>query len=421
MLTAHMLGVSSQKGIPSWFLVHRKELLQQSARAFDDVGIHFGIIAADYQHDHRPLVQLGSIQTLARRLNKVKTPKLIVWDEVHHIASASWSKIHANYPDAIHIGLTATPQRLDGKGLGDWFSHMVKGPSVTELIEQGYLSPYTAYAPMTIKADSLHTRMGDYVTSEMESLMDKPIITGDVVRHYQKYASGKRAIIFCASIKHSVHVVEQFRVSGIPAEHVDGETDKTTRYEAMKRFRNGKTLVISNVELFGEGLDVPGMEAVILLRPTQSLGLCLQQVGRVLRPAEGKTAIILDHVGNLERHGLPDDDREWSLAGRGEVKAGKNDIKIPVRTCPVCFAVVRAAMNQCSCGHVFEVQYREVKEQEGELIEIDKAMFKRQQKVEQGRAKSLDDLIALGKARGYKNPRQWAFYVYNARMAKGRG
>ena len=418
-LTAHMMGASSQKGIPSWFIVHRRELLYQSSRTFDDVGIPYGIIAAGFPVNGRPLVQIASVQSLARRIGKVKSPKLIVWDECHHLAAKSWSKIHANYPDAIHIGLTATPQRLDGKGLGDWFTHMIQGPSPADLIGQGYLSPYKAYAPMTIDATGIHVKMGDYITREVESIVDRPTITGDTVKHYKKYAQDKRALVFCASIKHSNHVVEQFNLSGIPAEHVDGETDRRIRDAAMKRFTDGKTLVICNVDLFGEGLDVPDMEAVILLRHTQSLGLSLQQVGRVLRPKEGKTAIILDHVGNLARHGLPDDDLEWSLAGRDIRKSGDKENNVPVRTCPKCFAVLRAAVMVCQyCQHVFEVTPREITEKEGELVEIDKELLRRERMREQGRVNGFDELVALGKKRGYKSPHAWARFIVQARQAK---
>ncbi|OHB71880.1 MAG: hypothetical protein A2W23_06430 [Planctomycetes bacterium RBG_16_43_13] len=417
-LTAHMIGAAASKGIPSFFIVHRRELLYQSAKTFDEVGIQHGFIASGFPADPRPLVQIASIQSLARRLDKVKTPKLIVWDECHRIACKSWSAVHAHYPDAIHIGLTATPCRLDGKGLGDWFATLIRGPTVSALITQGYLSPYKAYAPTTISTEGLHTKMGDYVTNEIVKLVDKPTITGDVIAHYKRLAPGKRALIFCASIKHSAHVVEQFNLAGIPAEHVDGEADKSTRDAAMKRFQEGKTLIISNVELFGEGLDIPSIEAVILLRMTQSLGLALQQIGRVLRPGIGKTAIILDHVGNLQRHGLPDEDRKWSLSGREHNKSGKSQ-DAPVRTCPKCFAVMKAAMVRCKyCGHIFEVESREVLEREGELVEVDKELLRRERMREQGRVNGFEELVALGKQRGYKHAYMWARNVMQARQAK---
>ena len=419
-LTAHMLGTSSSKGIRSFFICHRIELIRQSMQTFDAVSIPYGIEAADFPPDRGPLVQIASIQTLARRLSKVKTPKLIVWDECQHIASKSWSSVHKNYPDAIHIGLTATSQRLDGKGLGDWFTHMVQGPCPAELIRLGYLSPYKAYAPSTVDVSGLHVRMGDYAKDELAKAVDKPAIIGDAVSHYKRLAMGKRAIVFCASIEHSHHVVSQFRAAGIPAEHVDGETDRHIRSDAMKRFQKGQTWVISNVDLFAEGVDVPAMEAVIQLRPTQSLSLHLQQLGRGMRPAEGKShLIILDHVGNLHRHGLPDDDREWSLDGRGKSKQGQN--ATPVRTCPKCYAVVRAAVTKCQyCGHIFEIEGREIEEREGELVEIDPEQLRRERLREQGQVKGFDALVALGKKRGYKRPYLWARFLWNARQAKQR-
>lgn len=416
-LTAHMLGVSSSRGIPSWFIVHRRELIMQSARTFDGVGIRYGIIASGFPEDTRPLVQIASIQTLARRLDKVKRPALIVWDECHHVASKSWSTVHAKFSDAIHIGLTATPQRLDGTGLGKWFQVMVQGPSVSELIRQGYLANYRAYAPSKIDVSALHIRMGDYAKEEMIAAVDKPTITGDAVSHYMRLAAGKRALVFAASIQHSNHIVTQFLESGIPAEHIDGDTEAHIRDGAMKRFAAGKTLILSNVDLFGEGLDIPGIEAVVLLRPTASLGLALQQIGRALRPAEGKShAIILDHVGNLERHGLPDDDREWSLAGREKTKRGKQEKEPSVRVCPKCFACMKSGVTACEyCKHIFPVKSREVTEQEGELVEVDREQLRLERKREQGKASSLDELIAVGKQRKYKNPYMWAKYVLQAR------
>ena len=312
-----MLGTAAERGMPSWFIVHRRELINQSSRAFTGEGIKHGIISANYEVNRTALVQIASIQTLSRRYHKYRVPSLIVWDECHHIAANSWSKIFSLYPNSVHIGLTATPERLDGTGLDKWFRVMVKGPSVAWLIENKYLSNYKLYAPSKVDLTNVRTRMGDYVGSELTAVVDKPSITGDAIKHYKKLADGKRAVVFCASIEHSKHVVKQFLDAGIPAAHVDGETDINERDAAIRRFRDGTIKILSNVELFGEGFDVPCIEAAILLRPTQSLGLYLQQVGRSLRPNPGKDyAVILDHAGNCERHGLPDDEREWTLAGR---------------------------------------------------------------------------------------------------------
>lgn len=419
LLTAHMIGTAASKGFGAWFVCHRRELIKQSIRTFSQVGVKFGVCAAGWMEANRQPVQIASIQTLANRFNRLLRPKLIVWDEAHHVAAASWSRIFKAIPDAFHVGLTATPERLDGRGLGDYFAKMVKGPSVQWLIENGFLSPYRLYAPSGISVAGVATRMGDFVKSELAAVVDKPTITGDAIREYRKRADGKRAVVFCTSIQHSQHVVAQFQAAGIPAAHVDGETDVESRDAAIRRFERGDIKVLSNVELFGEGFDLPAIEAAILLRPTQSLGLYLQQVGRALRPAPGKDhAVILDHAGNCERHGLPDEDREWSLEGRVARRSGDSAGGF-VRTCPRCFAAQLPGGAACKfCGHVFEVSPREVKQVEGDLQEIDTAAIRSQRAKEQGRAQTLEELTAIGIHRGYKHARRWAHHVFQSRQAK---
>lgn len=415
-LTAHMLGSASGRGMQSWFVVHRRELIKQSARTFRSVGIPHGIVAAGFVGDSRQPVQICSVQTLAQRHKRMRAPRLICWDECHHVAAASWAKIHEAYPDAIHVGLSATPERMDGTGLGRWFKNLVTGPSVEALIEQGYLSKYRLFAPSRPDMSGVRTVGGDYVKRALSSVMDKPSITGDAVAHYRRLAAGKRAVAFCSSIEHSQHVVAQFQAAGFRADHVDGETDPKVRDAVLQRFERGETQILSNVELFGEGVDIPGIEVAILLRPTQSLSLYLQQVGRALRPAPGKAeALILDHAGNALKHGLPDDDRQWSLEGEKRKRKDRDIDDVAVRQCPQCFRVVRAQVTRCECGHVWIPQGRVVDEQEGDLQEVDPALLRRQRAKEQSSARTLDDLIKIGVARGYSHPARWAQYVFNAR------
>ncbi len=418
-LTAHMAGTASGRGHRVWFLCHRRELIKQSIRTFSFVGIDHGVIAAGFPADRRPLVQIGSIQTVARRMDRLDRPRLIVFDEAHHLAAGTWAAIYDAFPDALHIGLSATPERLDGTGLGHWFERMVRGPSVAELIEDGWLAPYRLYAPKPIDLSGVHTKLGDFVRGELTHAMDKPTITGDAIAHYRRYADGKRAVAFCCSIEHSRHVVAQFQAAGIPAEHVDGETDSVVRDAAIQRFERGETLVLSNVELFGEGFDLPAIEAAILLRPTQSLALYLQQCGRALRPCEGKEqAIILDHASNSHLHGLPDDPREWSLEGRKK-RRRTTEAPLPIRTCPKCFAALAAGVVSCRyCGTVLGTNPREVEEVAGELVEVDPKVARRQRLREQARAETLEDLVAIGRSRGYRSPDKWAAYVWNARQQK---
>jgi len=420
LLTAKMIGTAREKGLSAWFTVHRRELIRQSILAFDKVGIPHGVVSAGWITDLRHSIQIASVQTLMRRHNRMRAPKLIVVDECHHIAARSWAKLFAEYPNAFLIGLTATPERLDGTGLDKWFKAMVKGPSVSWLIENGFLSQYRLYAPSSISTEGIHTRMGDFVQSELCTVVDKPLITGDAIKHYRRHADGKRAVCFCVSVMHSKHVVEQFNAAGIPAAHVDGESPPEVRDDAIKKFAEGKIKILSNVELFGEGFDLPSIEAAILLRPTQSLGLYLQQVGRALRPSLGKSyAVILDHAGNCQRHGLPDDDRVWSLLGRDSSQARKGNGGLSVKVCPKCFGAQFAGRPACKlCGFVFEIQAREVDQVEGDLIEVDPATVRRQRAFEQSRANDLQSLIELGRKRGYKRAELWARHVYMARQTR---
>lgn len=418
-LGSFMVGGSAAKGNVCWWLCHRRELVSQASQAFFRQGIPHGIIAAGRSSDPQQRVQVASIQTIARRLDRMPPPNLIVFDEAHHLGAAQWQAVFDAFPDALVIGLSATPWRLDGVGLGRWFSTMVSGPSVSWLIENGFLSPYRLFAPSTVDVSSVAVRGGDFQRESLSALMDKPTITGDAVQHYRKLAMGKRAVVFAVSIEHSQHVVAQFRAAGIPADHVDGKMDHASRDAAVERFARGETLILSNADLLGEGWDVPAIEVVILLRPTASLSLHLQQIGRGLRVLEGKTeALILDHAGNTIRHGLPDDDFEWTLDDR-EKRKRKQDSEpgVPIRTCGQCFRVHRVAPKCPACGYVYPVQAREVEEKEGELQELSREQIAAMRKAEEKQARSLEDLVKLARARGYKNPEKWAEYRHNGRLA----
>lgn len=420
VLTAHMLKTAAEKGMPSWFICHRRELIRQSIETFASVGVRHGVIANGWMEDRRELIQIGSIQTMARRIRSgSKEPRLLIWDECHHVAAKGWAKVFDAYPQSFHIGLTATPERLDGAGLGKYFKSMINGPSVRWLIDNGFLCDYKLYAPPAANLVGVHTRMGDFDKKELNSILDKPTITGDAISHYKKLALGKRAVVFCVSVEHSKHVVNQFLTAGIKAAHVDGETDLSERDETLRKFKAGEIQVLSNVDLFGEGFDLPALEVAILLRPTQSLALFLQQVGRSLRPFPGKThALILDHAGNAERHGLPDEERVWSLAGHRDEKK-KNSSSEMVKICPKCFAAQFPGRSECSfCHFVFGVQSREVEQKEGELSEVDLEAMRLKRRHEQGSASSFEDLVKLGRKRGYRRPEFWAKRVMDHRQMK---
>lgn len=419
-MAVYMLGGAAKRH-PVWFVVHRRELLKQSRDAFHAQGLQCGIVAAGFPENARLPIQVCLINTLANRWDRLPTPGLIVPDECHHMGARTWETLYERYPHSKFVGLSATPARLDGKGLGKYFQVMVNGPSVSELTAQGYLVPYQLIAPPLINTDELHTRFNDYIQSEVDAVMDKPKIVGDAVDTYLKYAAGRRGLVFCASVKASEHLATAYRARGVRAVHVDGETDPMIRDAAIRDLTSGALHLITSVDLFGEGLNVEGIEVVIQMRPTQSLTLHLQQIGRGLRPAPGKKElIIIDHVLNYQRLGLPDDPRQWSLEA-GNVHTHEESVLPPPRTCPSCYSAVRTGAPRCKyCGTSFEKKPRVIEHVNGQLGPVDIAAWRAsrtpQQTVQDD--KRLETLVLLGKQRQYKDPVGWAQHVFNGGIIK---
>ena len=409
---------AAQKRNVVWWLCHRRELVSQASATFYGMNIPHGTVQAGRVSNPGALVQVGSIQTVANRVADLPEPALIVFDECHHIGAASWQALFDRFPRAKVLGLTATPWRLDGQGLGRWFNTMIEGPTVAELIENGSLSPYRMFAPAQPDLSGVGMTGGDYQRGALSKAMDRPQIVGDAIGHYTRLCAGKRAVVFAAGVEASINITAQFNAAGIRAEHVDGSMTADERDAAVARFKAGHTLILSNADLFGEGFDVPAIEAAILLRPTKSLSLYLQQVGRALRPAPGKTeAIILDHAGNSEAHGLPDDVREWSLEDRERRKKGEAS-EVSIRQCKTCFFVYQPAPKCPNCGYAPPVVSRELEYVEGSLEEVRRGA---QRLIITAATKpwqidTLDGLRTLARIKGYK--RGWATHVWNERLAK---
>lgn len=427
VLASFIIQRAVSNGKRAWFAVHRRELVKQSVDTLENsAGLNVGIIAAGFGRNGYHAAQVASIQTLMRRWEQYPVPDLLIADEIHHACSASWSglldALRARNPQLITIGLTATPCRTDGRGLEQHFDCLVQGPSTADLIEQGYLSKYRLWSAAMPDLNGVHTVAGDYNRAELEAAMSRTAVVGDALAEYQKHCAGKRAIVFMWSIQSSVDLAARFNAAGIPAAHVDGETEQFERDRIVAEFRSGRILVLSNVELFSEGFDVPNAEAGFLMRPTQSLTLYLQQVGRLLRPGK-EAALIFDHAGHVARHGFPDDPREWSLEG---VDAGKPKKKVAaLRKCLQCFASVPIWCRSCKwCGHAFEVKPREIELEAGELQELSKEEIEarrvadsKRKRIEVGRAKTLDELKAIGRERGYSY--RWAYKQWEIREKRG--
>lgn len=426
VMFSFMAARVSEKGKRVYILVHRDELVDQVSGTLCAFNVNHSFIAAGRIYDRRLPVQVASVFTLARRLDRIPPPDLLIEDEAHHaIAGSTWGEVMQVYLNALRLGVTATPERLDGTGLKDSFDTMILGQTTRQLIESGRLSDYRLFAPPGIDVSGVHSRMGDYVRSELAAAVDKATITGDVIGHYKKYADGMPSVAFCVSIKHAEHVAEQFRAAGYRSVSIDGKMDREMRRQIIRDFQRGGINVLTSCDLISEGFDCPGMVGAILLRPTQSLALHLQQCGRSLRKFPGKQyAVILDHAGNSAKHGLPDDERQWGLEGRDK-KARKNDNDLPgVRVCKKCFAAVPPWAPTCRfCGTLFEAKPRVVAQVDGELEEVDVHQARLQKlhdQQEMRSARTLDDLVALGRSRGYKRPEAWAAHVWTARQAARR-
>lgn len=412
---------ATERGRRVLILVHRRELITQASRKLSLAGVAHGVIARGFPASDQP-VQVASVQTLARRIERITwSPDLIIIDEAHHATAGSWLSSLNHWPDALRLGVTATPVRQDGRGLGAVFDQLVLGPSVAELISLGFLSPAQIYAPPVV-ADlrQLKTRAGDYSIDQAATAMDRPTVTGDAISHYRRLCNHKRAIAFCCTAAHAEAVARAFNSAGIRAATLLGSTPSNDRDALVTDFAAGDLQVLVTVDVVSEGFDCPAAEAAIMLRPTQSLGLYLQQVGRVLRPAPGKAAaVILDHVGNVHRHGWPDDHRDWSLDDRLKRSRAGGPLAPCVRTCETCFAAFAPQPVCPVCGTSCAAPARTIRQQDGELQELKRvnaqlrAEEQQRNRRERAAARSLPQLLALAKERGYSPG--WAYKVHNAR------
>lgn len=435
---------AAAKGNRVCILVHRQELLTQTSASLDAIGVDHGRICAGRGIRAGEQVQVASVQTLVRRLGKVPPPDLIIVDEAHHSVAGAWGKVLAAFPQAAVLGVTATPERLDGRGLGKHcggvFDDLVHGPSVADLIPQGFLSRPVYYAPPadTLDLTGVHMQGGDFKRKESAAAVGASKIVGDAVAHYRRICPGAPAIAFCVSVAEANRTAEQFRAAGFNSATLDGSLTDGERAARIRALGNGGLHVLTSCEIVSEGFDLPVVTAAILLRPTASLSLHLQQVGRVLRTQaapgydmstrEGRLAAIaagpkpcsyiIDHVGNLLRLGLAEDAREWSLDGRKKRKREGEAGALPNKQCPRCFAVHAPAPKCPQCGHQYDPEARQLEQVEGELQEIDAAALavQRAKRREVATAKTIDDLLQVAAARGYKP--SWAEHVFNARAAK---
>lgn len=427
---AVMVSNAAERGHRVLILAHRAELIADLSQRIHGLGINHGVLAAGYREDLRQNVQVGSIQTVARRLDRIPTPSMIIQDEAHHLVAGNmWGNVIARWPNAFLIGKTATPERLDSRGLGEghggYFTDMVLGPDAAWLTQEGFLVPARIFAPPGIDLSGIKrfdTRKGH---QDAEQRLRQGQAMGDAVTHYRRTIEPHHngtAIAFCVSVAHADAVADAFRAQGIAAAMLDGSMDRGQRRRLINDLGAGVLKVLTSCDIVSEGTDIPSVTGAILLRPTDSLGLHLQQVGRVLRPCPGKAhAIVNDHVGNTLRHGRPTDPRDWSLEGR--TKRGKRSASdaLPVKVCPQCFAAMLSTVASCiDCGFDFPAaQRRELTVVDGDLQELPAAVVARRKRQQVGQARTREELEAIRLERGYS--RGWTDHILRARNGRAFG
>lgn len=397
-----------QKGKRCLILTHRREILEQTIKKLFAFGLTCGQVASG-MHQTRDLIQVTMVGTLINRMQYIEKPDLLIVDECHHSTSPTWSKILNYFYDVPRIGFSATPERLDGQGLGDLFDIMIHGPQVAELVKLGFLSEPHIFSSEKATNKKYHMKRGDFDKEEQTTEMSKRVIVGDVIDHKRKFLRNLPTVTFCPSIKHCQIMNDNFNDSGIKSMVIHGKLKKEPRENMIKSLSDGTIENINSCEVISEGVDIPVIAGAILLRRTMSLALYLQQVGRALRVYPGKKgAIILDHCGNVFIHGHVLDDRAWSL--NQEKRKAKKEKAPEITRCPSCLLILPGKPLKCvACGHDFEYEAAQAREDNIEQIEGELSKILPSQMVE-GETRNLAEFVSRlqGMDKGKRHKAMWA-------------
>ena len=424
LIAKAIIDSAVSKGNQVLFLAPRRELIYQTVEKLDRAGIPCGIIMAGESPDMMAQVQVACVPTLHRRMERTYLPPaaVVICDEAHLFVARMMREILACYANALKIGLTASPCRNDGRGLGEIFDALVMGPLPSELIEGGYLVKPEYYAPSTPDLSRIKIKRGDYDQTQLGHRMDDPKLIGDVVNNWFRLASDRQTLVYGVNISHAMHLCERFVEAGVSAEHLDSTTPLDKRREILRRFENGESQVVTNVQVFSYGIDVPIASACVLAHPTKSLARYIQAGGRVFRPHPGKTdCLIIDHAGIIDKLGRIEDDHPWSLDGKSRIqdRMASRERKAPKDlTCPECALIFRSAAECPGCGHAMRHHHRA---KAIEATEADLVKFEKRGKDRERRQWTMDEksafyaeLLGVARDRGYKNG--WASHKYREKF-----
>ncbi len=394
-----------------YVIAHRRKLIQQLSNELDESQIRHGIIANGNPYV-RYRVQVASLQTIIRRINNLPEPDIIVIDEAHHIKCKSYMDLINKWPNAKILGTTATPRRTNGEPLSDIIQKLIIGPQIRELIDNGVLSDYVYYAPEEIAAPS-HIVAGDYNEKEDAQIMDTGVIIGHAVDHYKKYCDHLPTIINCVNITHAESTAQKFIDAGYRARAIHSKLDDICIRNLINGLKTGEVEILCQVDLLGEGIDIPGATGMIWLRHTASIVVYMQGNGRVLRKCKGKEhAIIIDPVDNWKRFGLPDDPRVWTLNGN----TNKETDALPYKRCPECLRPVKLSTAVCPyCGYKWhqETEAKLPEEVEGELRQIKgwQAQGNLRDEILKRGCNNLKEAIAVAREMGQTHRQAWAVWT----------
>lgn len=429
-----MIQSAIDKGLRVWFMAHLKEILNDTGLRLTQSGVRFGYIWSGHLTDRRQQVQIVSVATAVNRLARLDKPDLIIVDEAHLAVAKSYQDVFewCNAGPKYHkpggtllLHLTATPQRLDGRGMGEVADVIVPTCSTQDLIGEGLLAPVRYLTPDAPDMAGAKHIGGDFASSFASEIMSRPAIVGSVLDHYMSLGRGRPGLGFCADIKSAHTYADRFNAAGLRAVAISGDDHADDRDRALRDIQNGRLDFVFNCKLWVAGVDAPALAYIADLSPTESLTRYLQGLGRGLRTCDGKNDLMYaDHAGNLARHGNPLMARPWTLGADPDKQKKGAKAAVPEKKCPACFASVHAAATHCACGHEFEVQGREIDEVDGHLAEVDLGASApimertREQRVHLERAQTIAELEAEGRRRGKKRPELWARHVYKARMQR---
>ena len=416
VIASSMLEQIIERGNFGLFVAHRRELVMQCSRKLSDFDIKHGVIMASKTPNHYADVQIASIQTFTSRKDRDDFIKpnanVIIIDEAHRSTSKSFKKLIEEYPDAYVIGLTATPCRADGKGLGNIYQELVQAGNIKDLTKQGYLVPNRIIAPTIPDLQDIRIVAGDYEKKTLDNKMNTPKLVGDIVSHWIRYGEDRPTIVFGVSIKHSKYIANIFKQNGVPSGHIDGEMPEIEREEQLDKLDKGEIKVLSNCMVLTEGWDQPKVSCVIIARTTKSYSLYLQMVGRTMRPAPDKLdTLIIDHSGCVYEHGFPEDVPDWQLKVSKEKERKKKQPK-PIDqqpfTCVQCDTVYKPIKDnpECpNCGHIPTKKEEVILIKQGRLVELPKMKPNAEDKTN-----FYAQLVYYAKQKGYKEG--WASYTF---------